>query len=56
MNVAIEPLSTEHFAGLHTVFDGVCKEGRFLAFCSAGSLSKLKCVTPTNSAPVPRQP
>lgn len=37
MNVAIEPLSTEHFAGLHTVFDGVCKEERFLAFCSAGS-------------------
>lgn len=40
MNVGIEPLSKEHFSGLHAVFDAVCKEERFLAFCSAGAPEK----------------
>jgi len=36
MSFHIEPLSKSHFEQLHTVFDAVCREKRFLAFTSGG--------------------
>ena len=40
MHLSIEPLSPEYFSGLHNVFDEVCKEERFLAFCAAGTTER----------------
>jgi len=38
MDIRLEPLAPGHFAGLHRVFDRVCRERRWLLFTEGGTL------------------